>query len=86
MKPFKMSIAQEVKICRDVLQATGKYYCRKCCQLKDQCDQDADMQDEQKISGICSNECWSKCTETELYLFKYMHPLDGVKRKIICIA
>ena len=71
----------KVMVCRQIYNNKGLIYCRKCCKTKeplninDDFSSYNDIEKEQYISGICSNECWEKSSEEELMLWKYIHPL-----------
>ena len=80
----------KVMVCRQIYNNKGLIYCRKCCKTKeplninDDFSSYNDIEKEQYISGICSNECWEKSSEEELMLWKYCllytspSPRDGL--------
>ena len=71
----------KVMICRGVFSETGLIYCRKCSKSKEPLNISndwntyTDFEKEHYVSGICSDKCWKKCSEEEIILWKYIHPL-----------
>ncbi len=41
--------------------------------------------EEQHLSGLCSDECWDKCSDQELARFKYFEPLSLGSTKRVCV-
>ena len=78
--PTDIQIAK-VMVCRQVFSESGLIYCRKCSKSKQPLNTSndwntySDIEKEHYCSGICSEICWNKCSEEEIILWKYIHPL-----------
>jgi len=78
--PTDIQIAK-VMVCRQVFNESGLIYCRKCSKSKEALNNSndwnaySDVEKEHYVSGICSEKCWKKCSEEEIILWKYIHPL-----------
>lgn len=78
--PTDIQIAK-VMISRQVFSESGLIYCRKCNKSKEPLNTSnewntyTDVEIEHYVSGICSDNCWKKCSDEEIILWKYIHPL-----------